>query len=472
MLTPLLVVSMIIAIDVVPPEFSSGNDELKMYLIESGENNPTLQAYYDDWRAALEEIPQVTSLDDPKLSMGVFLQSELNDFKVMVSQKFPWFGTLKARGEKSALEAEAALEKFYNERNRIFSEVKKAYYEYAYLGESLEVVDSQLDVLKYIEDIIASKFEVGMANEDELLRISIERTRVNDRRDQILELTPVIIARLNEAIGVDVRTERPVPQPTTLPNPLPEDNLVHSLIRESNPDLKRLELLIQSKEKQIELAKKKGFPDFTVGLEYMSVGTPETKRPDRPYPATLGAINRTVNTLNGNVPFNGTNALLDMYSLGTSNEPMSYPDDMDDNVALTLSINVPLWRKKVKAGVSGARLRKSATENYKYAKALQLDKASKMTIFQVNDAERRFYLFERSLLPQAQRSYDSLQEQYAVADYGTSFIDVLDSIQTLLSIKLEQVKAKRDWLVASSELEYLIGNPWEENGLEVNEKKD
>ena len=460
MIAPILFAALMVVAEITQPDMGTANEELKQYLVEAGENHPLLQARNDEWRAALERLPQVTALDDPMFTVGFFLKSELNDYKAMVAQKFPWFGTLKKRGEMAALEADAAFQNYVDERNRIYSEVKKAYFEYAYLAESLDVVNSQLDVLEYIEEIIASKYEVALASEDELLRISIERTRVNDRRDRIIDLRPAIIARLNAAIGSAVDVDRPVPHASPLPEALPEDSVIRSSIRQSNPDLKRLDYLIESKSKDIELARKKGFPDFTVGLEYMSVGTPKTNRPDRPYPATLAAANRTINTLNGTVPFNTTNGLMDLHALRTSNEPMSYPDDMDDNVALTLSINVPIWRKKVKAGVSEARLRQNATINTKRARTLELEQASQMMIFEVKDAERRYYLFERSLLPQAQRSYDSLQAQYATADFGTSFIDVLDSIQTLLSIELEQVRAKRDWYISEAELEYLVGAPW------------
>ena len=44
------------------------------YLQMAGENNPELKAYFSDYLAALERVPQVGSLPDPELSMGIFLK--------------------------------------------------------------------------------------------------------------------------------------------------------------------------------------------------------------------------------------------------------------------------------------------------------------------------------------------------------------------------------------------------------------
>jgi outer membrane protein TolC len=413
-------------------------------------------------------------------TFGYFLQSEMNAYKVMLTQKLPWFGTLRTRGEKAAVDADAALASFYNERNRVFAEVKKAYFEYAFLGESIRVTESQLEVLDYMEDIVRSKYEVGMASEDELLRISIEKTKVRDRRDGFLQFRPALMARLNDSLGVEVAIERPWPQEAELPEKLPPADTIRAQIRTANPDLSRLESLIESRAKQVKLAKKEGCPNFTLGLEYVSIDAPSTVRPDRPYPATLNALARqraAGQALKQSMfqavqrAFSGqqiqplqlpsaSNTVLDLYSIATANEPMSYPDNPDDNVMISVSVNLPIWRKRVRAGVAEAQMLKEAATNEKRRSMLELDKAAEMTIFAVEDAERRFALFRDSLTPQAKRSYESLQSQYAAGDLGTSFLDLLDSIQTLLGFELEQVRATRDWQVGAAELEFLTGGPW------------
>ena len=405
----IILVVLFVASDVNPPAFYAPNEELRTYLLEAGEKSPTLEVRHSEWRASLQRIPQVTALDDPMFTFGYFLQSEMNDYKVMLSQKFPWFGTLRTRGEKATLDADATLARFYNERNLVFSEVKKAYFEYGFLGDSIKVTESQIEVLEYMEDIVRSKFETGMAKEDELLRISIEKTKVKDRRDGFMQFKPALMSRLNETLGAEAAVDRPWPQKAKFPHELPSQDEIHAQIRIENPDIKRLDYLIESRGKQIKLAKKKGHPDFTLGLEYLD--------------------------------------------LDAANNP-------DDNAMFSFKVNLPIWRKKIKSSISEAKIRETSATFAKRRRTLELEEAAQMAIFTIEDAKRRYALFENTLTPQAQRSYESLQSQYATGDVGTSFIDVLDSIQTLLAFELEQIRAARDWQVGAANLEFLMGGPW------------
>ena len=447
-----------------PAAFWASNEELRGHLLEAGNNNPALLARYEAWRATLERIPQVTSLDDPVLSYGQFLQSETSRARFAVSQKFPWFGTLQTRGDKAAAEADAALQAFFSERNRVFAEVKAAYFEYGYLAEAIRITEAQLEILKYMEDIVTSKLALALANQDELLRASIERSKVQDRRDGLLQRKPALMARLNETLGRDVLEDIPWPQSAVFPPELPGVEALMAQVKQANPDLRAFDHLLESRERDIELARKEGYPDFTLGLEYLAVSKPRQIRPDRPYPASLNAGYRVLNTLTGSTPFNPVNTAIDAYALGTSREPMAYSDGGDDNIMVSFTLSVPVWRKRIKAGIEEARLMQRATEHEKRRRELALESAARMAVFEVEDAQRRYALYKDTLVPQAGQTYESLQSQYSAAEGGADFLDLLDSVQTLLAFELEQVRAGRDWQLAAAQLEYLTGGPWQQSG--------
>jgi hypothetical protein len=46
---------------------------LNGYLRIAAENNPELKAYFNEYLASLEKVPQAGSLPDPELSVGFFL---------------------------------------------------------------------------------------------------------------------------------------------------------------------------------------------------------------------------------------------------------------------------------------------------------------------------------------------------------------------------------------------------------------
>jgi len=389
----LIVTALLTAGDVQPPAFYAANEELRAYLMEAAKNSPALHARHAEWLAALERIPQAQSLEDPMFSFGYFLRSETNTYRMMLAQKFPWFGTLRLRSEKAAREADAALAKFYDERNRVFADVKNAYFEYAFLADSIRVTQSQLDVLGYMEDIVRSKYEFGAAMEDDLLRIGIEKTQVNDHNEGLLQFEPALVARLNEAMGVQTTVERPRPQPMEIPPALPERDALLAAIEQANPDLERLQFLVEARAKQVELAKKNGFPDINVALEYGAMKRPDVNDPDKPYPATLNAATRLGRALASGAPLDPINTAIDLYALGTADEPISYPDKPENNFAISFQVNVPIWRKKVKAGIREAEHLENAANHEKRRRTLELHEAAQMAIFNVQDGQRRYTLF-------------------------------------------------------------------------------
>ena len=111
---------------------------LEGYLEYAALQNAGLRSKFSQWKAALERIPQVHSLPDPKFNYGYYM-SEVEtrvgpqNHRVGISQTFPWFGKLGLRNDKASEEAEIAKERFDAEKVRLFYQVKAAYYEYYYL---------------------------------------------------------------------------------------------------------------------------------------------------------------------------------------------------------------------------------------------------------------------------------------------------------------------------------------------------
>lgn len=449
------------AAEVEPPAFFAANEELRALLIEAGENNPGLLSLYEEWRAALERIPQATSLDDPMFTYGQFLQSDVKRARFALSQEFPWFGTLRTRGTQAGAEADAALSRFYAERNRVFADVKKAYFEYAFLARRIEVTKSQATVLSYMEDVARSRLALGLAYEDELLRVSIQRTKLEDECTGFEQLRPALSAVLDEAVGVAANGERPWPQDVAFPPPLPPETAVAARIRAVNPELRSYDHLIESRQQQALLAKKKGYPDFGLGLEYAFMGTSRQAPPDRLDPGALTFTRNAWKMSTGATPLDSVGLGIGAYGLAVADEARRARNRSDDDITVSVSMNLPIWRKRVRAGVEEARLMESATVHEKQRKTLELDKAAQMAVYGVTDAQRRYTLYETSLIPQAQETYDSLLGRYATAMENTGFLDVMTSVDTVLMFQLEQCRAARDWQQAAADLELLLGGPWD-----------
>lgn len=440
--------------------FYAPNEELRGYLIEAAELHPELLAKYAQWQSLLQRIPQVTSLEDPVLTYGQFVLSDVNRVKVSLAQKFPWFGTLRVRGDRALARANAALQEFYAIRNHAFASVKKAYFDYAFLAQSVRVTEAQLDILDFMEEIVRSKYTLGLATEDEVLRIQIEQAQVRDQRASLDQFRFAASARLSEAVGRTAFDVLPWPKETQHPPILPETTVLLGQVKRMNPELRAIEYLQEGAADSVALARKKGRPDFTFALDYTSVSRPRQIRPDRPRPSSLHGARRLLSGTSAG----SSGALTDLYAVATSDEPLSYRSGGEDNLLLTVKVNLPIWRKRIRASVEEASLIEKSMAYQRAHRTISLQSAAQLAIFEVVDARRRFDLFTETLLPQAEQAYESLQSSYATADTRASFLDLLESVQLLLDFELQQVQASRDLHVAAANLEMILGGPWIMNG--------
>lgn len=141
--------------------FSQSLDE---YLKVAAENNPELKAYFNEYLASLEKVPQVGALPDPELTMGFFFQpmerfmgNQQADIQLM--QMFPWFGMLKTQKEEASKMALAQYEVFQDAKYRLFYQVKNTWYQLYRLEEEIRVTEENLEILKQYERLALIRFQ-------------------------------------------------------------------------------------------------------------------------------------------------------------------------------------------------------------------------------------------------------------------------------------------------------------------------
>lgn len=431
--------------------------QLEACLADAAQRHPVLKQHYEAWRAALERIPQAQGLEDPQFSYGQFILSDTQRAKVSIRQQLPWFGMRKAQGDVAAAEADRALSEMHAARDALFFEVKQSFFAYAQLAEQTRIVASQEEVLVYMEEIVQAKLALGLGYDDELLRIGIARTELIDRVQQLEAMRPVFSHELSTAMGRSLHEVLPWPEAVALPTASPQLSEVVLQIKEGNPGLHALEHKLHGLHHRETVAEKQGRPDVTLGLDWTSISKPRQLRPDRPYPASLNAASRMVSTAMGNTPLLPRNVLIDSYSLLNSDEPMRYSKGGEDNLMVSVSMRVPLWRKKVRAGIQEVRHLQSAAQHEHHAQYLTLENQAQRILFHMDDTARRYTLYTEQLIPQVQLTSESLQEQYAM-DIGVgAFVDILATLQQQLEFQWEQNDVLHRWHQYKAELDLLTG---------------
>ena len=76
------------------------------YLTYAALHNPEVEAAYYRWQAAMEAVPQARTLPDPRLTYARYIEevetrTGPQENRLGLSQTFPWFGTLRTKGERA-----------------------------------------------------------------------------------------------------------------------------------------------------------------------------------------------------------------------------------------------------------------------------------------------------------------------------------------------------------------------------------
>lgn len=428
------------------------NPELRAYIAEGLEKNPALEAMHATWLAALQVIPQARSLDDPMFRFGYFAKSMGKDYSLSLEQKFPWFGTLRLQGEEAHQEADAAWARLLATRNRIVLDIKRSYYDLLALEESLRILDAENLLQEELEKLARDRYSLGLEMQDDVLQMELEREKHHDQIASLNQMRPSLEAGLNEATGRALSAPVPTLQPLPLPVPPMATEDFAQKIASLHPEVQELDAMAEAAETGIKLAKKAGYPEITLEVMYESWRDSKSKAMPADAPGRIMAYRELGNMALGRMPLDVGDVALNLYDL-------NYRERMrnSDEWSVTAGFSLPIWRKRVRAGVEEARQELRSVELERTAALRQIEREAHQYLFQSQDAERQYRLVVDRLLPTAEQATGVVRERYASGDAFTMLSEVLMAARDEYMLQRMSVEVLRDWRTASAELEYTLG---------------
>ena len=391
----------------IPGGFAQTLDD---YFEIAAENNPGLQAEYKAFEAALQKVPQVNTLPDPAFSFGYFISPVETRVgpqraKFSLTQMFPWFGTLKARGDAASLQAEARYQAFLDARNRLYFQVAAAWYPLYELDKWKQIEQENIGILESYKTIATTKFENGRGSMVDVLRVDImlkdAETRLqilNDKEKPLLSTFNNLLNR-SENAPVVVADSLSIQE---LPVAVSKDSLLNR-----NPVLTELDLKIKASEASEVVAQKQGLPNVGVGLDYVIVGEPSG---------------------------------------------MTSTDNGKDVLMPMVSVSIPLFRKKYKAAEREARLMQES---------FSLQKENRLNILVSEFDRAKFELQQQRQLVQLYETQIGTTRQSlnllftAYSNSGKEFEEVLRMQQQLLQYEKNKATALTEFQVALAKINYL-----------------
>jgi outer membrane protein TolC len=245
---------------------------------EAEENNPSIEAARRSWAAAAYVPSQAATLPDPQLmvqhfSVGSprpFAGYTNSDFAYIgfgVSQELPYPGKLKLRRQLAEREAASLKERIEEVRRDVVEQVKRAYFQLAYLRQARDILHRNEALLGQVEQISEARYRVGEGNQQDVLRAQLERTKLLREITLNEQQTGQLEARLKQLLN------RPQTSPDIVPEPLSPTTLPYTAeqllgrLGAENPGLRAQSELIRRQEVQVDMARKDFYPDFNV--QYM-----------------------------------------------------------------------------------------------------------------------------------------------------------------------------------------------------------
>jgi outer membrane protein TolC len=391
-------------------------DSLLQYLEIAAKNNPTVQQKFTEYQAALQKVPQVGSLSDPELSIGVFLKpmelvsgNQVADIRLM--QMFPWFGVLKNAKDEMSLMANAKFELFRDTKLQVFYDVQRTWYELYKVQKEISVSEKNIEILKAIEQLALVRFKApqpGSTELADLYRIQIETGELENNIALLKNQEQSIIARFNSYLN-----RLPV-SPVFTDDTLATDSqglsltVVSDSMLAKNPMLGMLEFEKRSIDARKKMVTSMSYPMVGLGLNYSLIGKNEM----------------STSSMNGK-----------------------------DMVMPMVTFTLPIYRKKYNAMAKEADLLKTATlQNYQAtANSLQNEYYEAVQLYQ--DSERRVILFENQY-QLALKSLDLILKSFSTSSSGLT--DVLRVRQQTLDYELRRVEATADFNTAVAWLRRLM----------------
>jgi outer membrane protein TolC len=232
--------------------------------------NPSLTQMVAAWQAASARYPQVTSLEDPMfgatIGPGTIAPEDQGvefAYRLEISQKLPFPGKLKLRGENALAEASAAERDVEDMRLQLVEGARTAFYNYYLVDRALAVNEESVRLLRDFRTNAQVRYQTGLVPEQDVLQADVEIGKEQDRRLELEQMREVTIARINTLMHL--APDSPLPPPPKELNvtdgPL-EAVALRATAVARRPDLQALADRIAAEEASLGLAHKEFYPDF------------------------------------------------------------------------------------------------------------------------------------------------------------------------------------------------------------------
>lgn len=380
--------------------------------------NARIQAARSRIEAAANRVPQAASLEDPMLSVSGWpfypnvpqTAAGRRTAEMMVSQQVPWFGKLSNRAAAAEAEANAARAQLAAAELETIEQVKRAYYQLHFVEQSIQVTQQSRDLLAQVLQIAETRYRTGDTSQQDILRLQAELSGVDGdlvRLNQELATARAEIAQL-----LHISPETPFQTLQELrPEEIPRDlQALYEQAVAARPELHALLAEIERDQRKLELAHLEYRPDFSFSLGWGEM---------------------------------------------TTNRALAPSADGRDSITTGMAVNLPIYRKRLDAGVREAEAQAVASAREYDAMRDQTLRSVKSLFAQAESQRELIRLFRESIIPATEQALEVSIREYQVGQ--TEFVQMIDNWRELLRLQIAHAQLEAQLRQTLASLARVVG---------------
>jgi outer membrane protein TolC len=406
--------------EAVPPTLSrlAGPQPVEVYIEHALAQNPEIEAARKRVDAMAGRVPQAASLSDPMVSLMGFpfypavpqTAGGRVTTAVAASQQVPWLGKLRTKAESAEAETDAARAQLAAAELAVVEQVKRAYYDLYAVEKAIHITEEDRALLLDLARVAEARYRTGKVSQQDVLRAQVEVSSLDGELIRMRQEFTSARTRLAQLLHVSPDT--PVGAVERLSGEeIPRDvQRLYEVAVAARPELQAQLATIRRDRRQVELARLAYYPDFNFTVDWTAM---------------------------------------------TTSKAMAPTADGIDDVGIGVMLNVPIYRKRLAAGVREA-------EAQTVADARQYDSLRDGTVQQVKDLfvqvtsqEELIKLFRDDIIPRADQTLRASMTAYEAG--STDFLQLVDNWRQLLRFRIAFHRLEAQLRQALASLERVAG---------------
>ncbi|MEE9431453.1 MAG: TolC family protein [Melioribacteraceae bacterium] len=394
------------------------NETLTDLINEAIRVSPKIKMLEYKLKVAESRIEQNTNLPDPMLTLGLmnmptntfsFTQEPMTGKVIGLSQAIPFPGGLSAKAKVKAVDTLIVNEELKDYKNEISKTVSTLYYNLIFVREEIKLTNESKNLLSSILEVVKSKYEVSKASMQNIIKVNVQQTRIQDKIEILKGKENSIVAELNAFLLRDIETSIFVEDVLATEFNLVSNKELIEIAKENRPILKGIKLSNRKSKLMEEQAEYEFYPNFNFGVQYSQ---------------------RDYNNFTG----------------------IDFSDFLSVVVGIILPIN---YGGKKTAKINEAKFLQNFYQEKFNESVQELNSSIGKTISKLSELQNREILFSKTLVVQTEQSFRIALSDYQVGKID--FVNVIDAEREILNVKTELLKIQTDYKVNIAELEFLVG---------------